>query len=93
VTLHSEVVVSADGATVGGHAASFLRGSVFWVPPRLVLSGAEEPRSGFFSPGGCAFSMRCPLEGRRAFSVLLSFSLVKGEPGRGTNPSRRSRRR
>jgi hypothetical protein len=89
VTLLSEVVVSADGATVGGHRGlDFLRGSVF-----LGAAAACAVRCGetfdpdFFLSGRVRFLDALPLvEGRRAFSVPLSFSRVKGEPWEGHKP-------
>lgn len=89
VTLLSEVVVSADGATVGGHRGlDFLRGSVFLgaaVACAARRKDAFDPD--FFLSGRVRFLDALPLvEGRRAFPVPLSFSRVKGEPWEERKP-------
>lgn len=89
VTLLSDVSITADAATVGGHSGlDYLPGSLF-----LGAAAAECVRQGrpfdadFFLSGRVRFLDALPVIGdERAFAVPLCFHREKGEPWEGRPP-------
>ncbi len=89
VTLLSDVSITADAATVGGHSGlDYLPGSLF-----LGAAAAESHRRGhpfdadFFLSGRVRFLDALPLIGEeRGFSVPLCFHREKGEPWEDRRP-------